>query len=472
MRTGDDYFDSEEFSELLEDYEEAVSTGQPILQDADDLTDIADYYHYTGELEKADEAIEHALTLNPGATSPLVYKIREALDEENVEEAEALLEQIIDKNDPEYFYMQVEVLIAQDKIDEADQLIREFFKQVDADEYNDFVIDIANIYLDYGVNDKAYEWMMRSKGNDSPDFKELMGHVLLGVGKFKDSQRIFNELLDRNPYSTNYWNALASAQFMNEDYGESITSSEYALAIDPNDADSMLNKANGLYRLGNYEEALKYYLRYEELIPDFYYNELQTGVCLLNLNRIDEAIEHLKKAEQLLDGSSEFLVQVCQELAFAYSTKGMLAEAMLCLDKTKDLDCDHNDMEVLRGHILLENGLIEEAEKAFKRAIMQAENNPSILLRIIVSLYDNKYVNATYTMFLKFFETVGKDYNDGYSYMALCCWDLKRYDEFLKYLNEAVKRNPHEARIVLAGLFPEGMKPEEYYDYMNETLAL
>ena len=438
MRTGDDYFDSEEFSELLEDYEEAVSTGQPILQDADDLTDIADYYHYTGELEKADEAIEHALTLNPGATSPLVYKIREALDEENVEEAEALLEQIIDKNDPEYFYMQVEVLIAQDKIDEADQLIREFFKQVDADEYNDFVIDIANIYLDYGVNDKAYEWMMRSKGNDSPDFKELMGHVLLGVGKFKDSQRIFNELLDRNPYSTNYWNALASAQFMNEDYGESITSSEYALAIDPNDADSMLNKANGLYRLGNYEEALKYYLRYEELIPDFYYNELQTGVCLLNLNRIDEAIEHLKKAEQLSDGSSEFLVQVYQELAFAYSTKGMLAEAMLCLDKT----------------------------------IMQAENNPSILLRIIVSLYDNKYVNATYTMFLKFFETVGKDYNDGYSYMALCCWDLKRYDEFLKYLNEAVKRNPHEARIVLAGLFPEGMKPEEYYDYMNETLAL
>ena len=472
MRTGDDYFDSEEFSELLEDYEEAVSTGQPILQDADDLTDIADYYHYTGELEKADEAIEHALTLNPGATSPLVYKIREALDEENVEEAEALLEQIIDKNDPEYFYMQVEVLIAQDKIDEADQLIREFFKQVDADEYNDFVIDIANIYLDYGVNDKAYEWMMRSKGNDSPDFKELMGHVLLGVGKFKDSQRIFNELLDRNPYSTNYWNALASAQFMNEDYGESITSSEYALAIDPNDADSMLNKANGLYRLGNYEEALKYYLRYEELIPDFYYNELQTGVCLLNLNRIDEAIEHLKKAEQLSDGSSEFLVQVYQELAFAYSTKGMLAEAMLCLDKTKDLDCDHNDMEVLRGHILLENGLIAEAEKAFKRAIMQAENNPSILLRIIVSLYDNKYVNATYTMFLKFFETVGKDYNDGYSYMALCCWDLKRYDEFLKYLNEAVKRNPHEARIVLAGLFPEGMKPEEYYDYMNETLAL
>lgn len=37
---------------------------------------------------------------------------------------------------------------------------------------------------------------------------------------------------------------------MNEDFSGSVTSSEYAIAIDPNDADSLLNKANALYRLG------------------------------------------------------------------------------------------------------------------------------------------------------------------------------------------------------------------------------
>ncbi len=469
-RTGDDYFDSEEFSNLLEDYEEAVNNGQPVLLDADELTDIADYYHFTGDIEKADEAIEHALSLNPGATSPLVYKIREALAEEDITKAEALLDEILDKNDPEYFYMRAEVLVAQNKIDEADHFLRDYFKTVDADEYNDFVLDVANIYLDYGVNDKAYEWMMRSKGNDSPDFKELMGHVMFGVGKFKDSQRIFNELLDRNPYSTRYWNALANAQFMNEDYGESVTSSEYALAIDPNDADSMLTKANGLYRLNNYEEALKYYQRYEDLMPGFDFNQLQMGICLLNMNRVDEAIEHLKKARELTTEESEYQIQIYQELAFAYSTKGMLKQAMDCLDKTEDMDCDHNDMEVLRGHIMLENGRIAEAEESFKKAIMNSGNAPTVLLRIIVSLYDNKYVEATYTMFQKFFEVVGDDFNDGYSYMALCCWDLKYYDEFLKYLKEAIRRNPHEARVVLAGLFPEGMETEEYYDYMKDRI--
>ena len=112
QKTGDDYFDSEEFHELLSQYEESVSSGQPIFMDADELTDIADYYHFTGDYEKADDAIEKALAFNPGATSPLVYKAREALTREDVEEAERLVEQILDKNDPDYHYMQAELLIA------------------------------------------------------------------------------------------------------------------------------------------------------------------------------------------------------------------------------------------------------------------------------------------------------------------------------------------------------------------------
>ena len=316
--------------------------------DADELTDIADYYHYTGDMERADEAIEKALAFSPGATAPLVYKAREALTREDVEEAEALVEQILDKNDPDYYYMQAELLIAQNKIDEADQFLRDYFKSVTPEEHNDFVLDVANIYMDYGVHDKAYEWMLRSPGDNSEDFQELMGRIMFGLGKFTDSQRIFNELLDRNPYSTRYWNALANAQFMNEDYGESITSSEYAMAIDPTDADSILTKANGLYRLNNYEEALKYYERFNELMPDVDLTELQIGICLLNMNRIDEAIIHLEAAKKTTYDESPCQIQVYQELAFAYSAKGRLDEALACIDETIDIDCDHDDMEVLR----------------------------------------------------------------------------------------------------------------------------
>ena len=472
QKTGDDYFDSEEFHELLSQYEESVSSGQPIFMDADELTDIADYYHFTGDYETADDAIEKALAFNPGATSPLVYKAREALTREDVEEAERLVEQILDKNDPDYHYMQAELLIAQNKIEEADRLLRDYFMTVSPDEHNDFILDVANIYQDYGVHDKAYEWMLRSPGDNSADFKELMGRIMFGLGKFTDSQRIFNELLDSNPYSTRYWNALANAQFMCEDYGESITSSEYAIAIDPTDADSILTKANGLYRLNNFEEALKYYERFNELIPGVDLTELQIGICLLNMNRTDEAIKHLEAAKETTHDESPCQVQVYQELAFAYSAKGLLDQALACIDETRAIDCDHDDMEVLRGHIYLENKCVEKAENAFKQAIQNSGNAPRVMLRIIVSLYDNRFVKATYAMFLKFFEVVGPDYDEGYAYMALCCWDLNKPKEFMKYLEEAVRRNPQEAGIVLSSLFPEGMEPKDYTQFMKDKLSL
>lgn len=40
---------------------------------------------------------------------------------------------------------------------------------------------------------------------------------------------------------------------------ESITSSEFSIAINPDDEEAILNKANGLFFLGNVDEAMKYY---------------------------------------------------------------------------------------------------------------------------------------------------------------------------------------------------------------------
>ena len=168
---------------------------------------------------------------------------------------------------------------------------------------------------------------------------------------------------------------------------------------------------------------------------------------------------------------SRLLPQIYQELAFTYSALHELDAALYYIDQTRGLDCDHIDMLVLKGHILLENDHIHEAEEVFKNAIIRSDNDPSVILRIIVSLYDNKYVKASYTMFKKFFSmVVNDDYKEGYAYMALCCFDLGYTEEFLMYLRLAIDRNPHEARLVLAHLFPEDMPAKDYYNYMYQKL--
>ena len=468
--TGDEYYDSDEFRELLAEYENAVSSGQPVFLDAEELTDIADYYQMTGYPDEANDAINLALSLSPGAVAPLTYKIHEALYNENFSEAEQLLGQIIDKNSPDYTYCRGEILIAKGEIDEADNYFREAFKNVPPDEYQDYVVDIATIFTDYNYSEKAMEWMARGHHEDSSDFKELMARTLFGLGKYKDSQKIFNELIDRDPFSTRYWNALASAQYMNEEYDASVTSSEYAIAIDPNNPEGLLSKANGLFRLENYEEAEKYFERYNEQIPDDAYALLQQATCLINLERPSEAVELLNTAYDLLPADSPYLPDVLQELAFAYSDQGETDRAIDCLNQTDNQDCDHTHIAVVKGHILLNAGRIEESEEVFRQAIVQSENPQQTLLRVIVSLYDNRYLEAAYKLFLRFFSIAPKGWNEGYAYMALCCYDMKKYDEFLNYLKQACRLNPKEARLVLHHLFPKDVKPEDYYTYIKNKL--
>lgn len=460
------YFESKGFQDILKRYEEATESGQSFYMDADDLADIADYYQYHDRQEEADKAINLALSYNPRATGPLLYKAREALQANELDVAREYADQIQAADTLEGLYFRGEIMVCEGKIEEADQFFRESIDEVMPDEYIDYVYDVANLFFDYSVFDKAFEWMSRSQGDNSDDFKELMGRTLFGLGKYEDSERIFNELIDQNPYSARYWNALANAQYMREDYGAAITSSEFAIAINPNDVESILSKANSLYSIENYEEALSYFRKYSEQMPSDDLGYLHQGTCLINLGEYEEATRVLAKGEKVAQEDSPYLSETYKELAFAYGELHHPEKALYYLNKTSDLKCDHVNMEVIRGHILLANDRLEEAEEAFKQALKLSDNAQRTMLRIIVSLYDNHYVNSSYHLLKRFFRQVDKDWNDGYSYLVLCCMELRKKEETLHYLRMAIDRNPKEAKTVLGSHFPKGMEPEEYYDYM------
>lgn len=469
-KTDNEYFDSEEFRELLADYETSIDAGLPVFMDANELAEIADFYQMSEEYEKAEDAITLALSLSPGAISPLTYRIHEALSNGDTQQAWDWLDQIVEKSEPDYIYNRAEIMIAEGKTEEADSYLREELKSVPPDEYQDYVVDVAHIYSDYGYNEKAMEWIIRSHNEDSPDYQELVGRTLFGLGKYKDCEQVFKKLIDRDPFSKHYWHALASAQFMEGDYPEAIQSSEYAIAIDPKDPDGLIAKANGLFTIGNFEEAIRYYERYSEQMPDDEYSYLQQGTILLQLGRPKEAIDKLEKAKKMGGEQSDYYNNIMQELAFAYSEDGQIDKGLALLNETDDTDCDHVQMELAKGHLMLTAKRIDEAEMHFSTALSICDNFNEAFLRIIVSLYDNHYLDDAYRLFGKYFAMVNSDNKDGYAYMALCCYDLKYYEEFLSYLKRACEVNPAECHNILHELFPEGMKPENYYEYIKDKI--
>ena len=466
-KTGDDYYDSAEFREMLAEYEQAVSTGQPVFLDADELSEIADYYQMSNRPDDADKAISLALSLAPGAIGPLTYSIHEALFKGDTQKARELLDQIIEKNEPDYVYDYGEILLAEERDDEADEYFEEAMKSVPDEEMRDYLLDVAGIMNDYSRSDLAMKWLERAPQEDSTDYKELKARALLGMGQYEDSEKLYNELIDTNPFSKKYWTQLALAQFMREDYSAAVQSCEYAIAIDPNDIDSISTKANGLYNLGNYEEALEYFRRYAELMPDDDYAYLHMGACQLNLGQREQALQTLLRGAELAQPDSPHLPELYQQLAFVYSDMQQTDKALEYLDRTDKLDCDHVTMCIIKGHALLAANRFMEAQEKFSEAVRISDNPQATLVRVIVSLYDNHYVEASYRMFHSFFKTVPPDFTDGYAYMALCCYELKKDDEFLAYLKKACEVNPEECRLALAHLFPEGTDPKDYYEYIR-----
>ena len=472
MPIQDKFYESPEFKEKFQLYENAQASGTSVYLEPDDLTDIAEYYHILGNIDACKNTVDYAIKMFPGATMPLVFRSRVALlMEHDITLAEEYAEMIDDKADLEYLYLKAEIMIVDDRAEEAETFLRDAYEELEDDEDKaDFLIDVANLYADYELMEYAQQWLSLSEEYDSTDYKELQGRIAMGLGDYEESNRIYNELIDRNPYSFTYWNQLASSQLLHNEIMESIQSSEFALAINPDDEDATLNKANGLFNLGNFEEACKYYERFTKISPNSEVGEMFLGISLINLNRTEEGVEHLKKAESLADAFSEYLHDIYVELAYSLTALGKHEDAMEYIEKISQLDdCDPYETDVLKGNVHLQKGETAEAMKCFQHAVTASNGSPRVILRIGICIYDNGYYSLAYDVFHLLLDDASDEWKDGWSYLALCCMLLSRKDEFVYAVRKACQQNPVEAKMVLGEIFPENLSPDDYVNYLKEN---
>jgi len=270
-----DQFNNDEFRTLLHQFEEAEAEGRLATFGSDELTDIAEYYHSIGDFDKAIEVVDKAIEIYPGALSPLVFRARAALmRDDDANQALYYAEQIDDKNDLDFFYIYAEILVAQYKAAEANDYLTERYEEIDEEEQQDFILDVATLFADYEYWDFAESWTSQYEDSEAIDYLELQGRITIANGEYVKSENIYNTLIDSDSFCTTYWNQLALAQLYGGKVAESIQSSEYSLAINPDDSDALLIKSSGLYLLGNYDEAVVYFTRYmksrgQEIPDDF-----------------------------------------------------------------------------------------------------------------------------------------------------------------------------------------------------------
>lgn len=472
MANGEKDFDSLRFRNIIKRYEEAQLVNEDIYMEPEELTDIAEFYYDKGNISQAIKAINLAIKLFPSSTMPVIFRARLALLEEHDSAlAEKYADMVCDKSDLDYYYLIAEIMIVNKHTAMADRYLHDRMEYIDEDDIADFILDVATIFVDYEKYDIAERWLAMSEDYDLPDYKELKGRIALGQGNYKRSEHIFEELLDEDPYSNHFWNRLAAAQLMDEKINDSITSSEFAIAINPEDDEALLNKANGLFRLGRYEDALEYYRRFTKLCPEDQSGYVFQGNTLINLNKIYDAISAYRTAEQKANRNPSDLIEIYQELALAYSSVDEMDKALEYVGKAEEIETsDKNELMVLKAHIYLEHNDVSNAIRYYKNAIHKSDFSRKISIHIAISIFDCGYVNITYKI-LKSINTFRADTNKkGLAYLALCCQQLNKEEEFLSYLKQACEEESDEAQFVLGHLFPKGFAVNEYYKYMYNKL--
>ncbi len=466
----DAFFNDPEFRQMLKTYEEAVSKGIPSFLDADDLIDIADYYRMTDHMDEALAVAESAIALFPHETLPNVFMARNALQNDCLSEAQHYVDMIVEKNDPDYLYIKAELLLYQYKTEEADKLFTAYYDDLQINDYEWFIKDIVNLYLDYGEYGKCHAWLMKYNGDKDGDYYDLLGRTLYGIGRLGESEEIFNQLTDQYPFEKRYWKMLADAQLAQHKTEAAITSSEYAIAIDPDDPAALAIKGTALMELENWQQAaefLKMAIKQQPSECTFY---IHLATCLINLDDFEGTLMCLHNALKNSEEALRTAGSIYHQMALCHGALGNVDAAKLLLKAAEKRGVDKADIYVAKAHILQIDKQYAAADRYFTKALEVSLTPMDTLVRIAVSLTDCQRYKKCLALLKQKLPVMDERCTQGISLLALCCLQLHQTEDFLYYLRLAAERNPAELRAVLGSYFPEDLAAKDYYHFAYQRI--
>ena len=164
MEESNKYYQSRHFLRLLHRYEKAISEGQTPYMEADELTDIAEYYMTGKQDAKANRAIQAAIDMHPDSVDPQIFLARQRMFYGELDEARSIIDAITEQDDQEVIYIRAELLIKEGQPDKASDFLFEQMSLMQ-DCLDTYLYDCVSIFMDYDKWELAQEWLEQLKDN-------------------------------------------------------------------------------------------------------------------------------------------------------------------------------------------------------------------------------------------------------------------------------------------------------------------
>ncbi len=476
MEENNKYYQSRHFLRLLHRYEKAVSEGHVPYLEADELTDIAEYYMTGKQDAKANQAIQAAIDMHPDSVDPQIFLARQKMFYGQLDEARSIIEAITEQDDSEVIYIRAELLIKEGQADSAsDFLLGNMAEMQDC--LDTYLYDCVSIFMDYDQWELAEEWLGRLRDTfpTHPQLPIMEAEILMGLDNYEDALPMLKEILEADPYNSEAWNLLAETYVALDMYPEALEAADYALAINPQDSNAVLMKGNAYMRDEQMDAAIEQYKQYLEAQPDDLSVQLSLALCLNSEERYKEVLPLLDKAEQYaqkLPGRKADLPQIFQMRAYALCRMDRTAEALEAIDKARET-CDSQELwryDLTKADIYLQSHKIKEAEKYFCKAMEKTPEKGETFFNIAV-IYSNA---GYYTCAVELFDEIWSYYGTQEGkfvvpHIAACYLHLNDMENFLKFLQMSPYCDRNATILLFRDRFP-GIPPEDYYAYAYKEI--
>lgn len=282
-----------ELYRMAEDYDRQLAEGKKPYMDAEEAADLADFFSRRHQLGKAMELADYALGMHPGNTSLMVQKAYLCLDNDDFDGAADVFKCIKEEGD-EVTILKTYLQLNMGALDAAEESIREVREPNDP--YN--VIDIAYAYADNGWPEKGVAHIESRPGSvrRKEACRACRADCLWECRRYEEAAKLYDELIDLNPYSASYWYGLARCQYDLGEYNKAIESCDFALVSDDENGDIYMHRGNCFAALNNTEEAERCYEKAVayNAAPDFYIDSYR-GLNAMDRGDFETGRTHLER---------------------------------------------------------------------------------------------------------------------------------------------------------------------------------